>query len=113
MIRPPPRSTRTDTLLPYTTRCRSRAVGAGVDLALEVAQVDMRVVGLRMALGIAADLDVEAAVVLAADEFDQVGGVAEIAGVAHARGQVAAQRDDAAAAEIGRASSRERVCQYV
>src|SRR3546814_17893022 len=23
MIRPPPRSTRTDTLLPYTTRCRS------------------------------------------------------------------------------------------
>src|SRR3546814_6914497 len=37
-----------------------RAVGAGVDLALEVAQVGMRVVGLRMALGIAADLDVEA-----------------------------------------------------
>src|SRR3546814_5889963 len=60
----------------------------------------MRVVGLRMALGIAADLDVEAAVVLAADEFDQVGGVAEIAGVAHARGQVAAQRDDAAAADL-------------
>src|SRR3546814_10554369 len=25
MIRRPPRSTRTDTLLPYTTRCRSRA----------------------------------------------------------------------------------------
>src|SRR3546814_17198783 len=24
MIRPPPRSTRTDTLLPYTTLCRSR-----------------------------------------------------------------------------------------
>src|SRR3546814_3208061 len=40
-----------------------RAVGAGVDLALEVAQVDMRVVGLRVALGIDADLDVEAAVV--------------------------------------------------
>src|SRR3546814_2920301 len=60
----------------------------------------MRVVGLRMALGIAADLDVEAAVVLAADEFDQVGGVAAIAGVAHARGQVAAQRDDAAAADL-------------
>src|SRR3546814_10884022 len=24
MLRPPPRSTRTDTLFPYTTRCRSR-----------------------------------------------------------------------------------------
>src|SRR3546814_16760691 len=116
MIRRPPRSTRTDTLFLYTTLFRSvdeaevgvgvvevlgdRAVGAGVDLALEVAQVDMRVVGLRMALGIAADLDVETAVVLAADEFAQVGGVAEIAGVAHARGQVAAQRDDAAAADL-------------
>src|SRR3546814_10261148 len=27
MIRRPPRSTRTDTLFPYTTRCRSRASG--------------------------------------------------------------------------------------
>src|SRR3546814_13001260 len=60
----------------------------------------MRVVGLRMALGIAADLDVEAAVVLAADEFDKVRGVAEIAGMAHARRQVAAQRDDASAADF-------------
>src|SRR3546814_8190089 len=29
MIRRPPRSTRTDTLLPYTPRCRSRIGGAG------------------------------------------------------------------------------------
>src|SRR3546814_14748110 len=36
-----------------------RAVGAGVDLAPEVAQVDMRVVGLRIALGIAAAPDLE------------------------------------------------------
>src|SRR3546814_19547477 len=28
MIRPPPRSTRTDTLFPYTTLFRSRAVGS-------------------------------------------------------------------------------------
>src|SRR3546814_16081329 len=27
MIRQPPRSTRTDTLFPYTTRCRSQRVG--------------------------------------------------------------------------------------
>src|SRR3546814_2015029 len=30
MIRRPPRSTRTDTLFPYTTLCRSRAVAAVV-----------------------------------------------------------------------------------
>src|SRR3546814_12039407 len=29
MIRPPPRSTRTDTLVPYTSLFRSRAVGSG------------------------------------------------------------------------------------
>src|SRR3546814_13265268 len=30
MIRRPPRSTRTDTLFPYTTLCRSRRAAAGV-----------------------------------------------------------------------------------
>src|SRR3546814_2634045 len=32
MIRRPPRSTRTDTLFPYTTRCRSSAPGHGAAL---------------------------------------------------------------------------------
>ena len=57
-----------------------RAIGAGIDLGLEVAQVGQRVVGLRMAFRIAADFDVEEAVVFLADELDQVRGIAEIAG---------------------------------
>src|SRR3546814_3243141 len=34
MIRRPPRSTRTDTLFPYTTLCRSRTAGAFAALTL-------------------------------------------------------------------------------
>src|SRR3546814_3166844 len=51
-----------------------------------------------MGLGIAADLDVEVVAVHAADEGDQVAGVAELARVSHPRRQVAAQRDEASAA---------------
>jgi hypothetical protein len=40
---------------------------------------------------------VEEAVVLGADEFDQVRRIAEVTGLAHAGRQVAAQGDDAAA----------------
>src|SRR3546814_9795845 len=39
MIRRPPRSTRTDTLFPYTTLCRSAAGAGGAD-ALDRARVD-------------------------------------------------------------------------
>src|SRR3546814_18921687 len=38
MERPPPRSTRNDTLVPYTTRCRS--VGKPLNQGGEVAQID-------------------------------------------------------------------------
>src|SRR3546814_8070919 len=49
MIRPPPRSTLTDTLFPYTTRFRSHLLGeyvggsavAGTDLEHVVAEVDL------------------------------------------------------------------------
>ena len=44
---------------------RDRAVGAGIDLGLEVAQVGERVVGLRMHFRIAADFDVEPVAVFA------------------------------------------------
>src|SRR3546814_20443821 len=40
MIRRPPRSTRTDTLLPYTTRFRSGDPGRGLERAIAVPQVD-------------------------------------------------------------------------
>src|SRR3546814_6409318 len=39
MIRRPPRSTRTDTLLPYTTLFRSRALGAGPAESVAVSPV--------------------------------------------------------------------------
>src|SRR3546814_7533780 len=42
MIRRPPRSTRTDTLFPYTTRLRS---GAEIDQARRVARVERRFAG--------------------------------------------------------------------
>src|SRR3546814_2233358 len=34
MIRRPPRSTRTDTLFPYTTLCRSTLLGVGTELSI-------------------------------------------------------------------------------
>src|SRR3546814_16404744 len=101
MIRRPPRSTRTDTLFPYTTLFRSAeriAAGLAADdrhilahhLAFEriAAFEDDRVVLVRVD-GAVADLDVAAAVDV---EAVAVGVDAQI--------------------EIGRASCRERVCQY-
>src|SRR3546814_18128144 len=105
MIRRPPRSTRTDTLFPYTTLFRSNAEGA------------------RLLHG---ELDAEAP----AQGIDLVGQLAREGallddGVTHLRhhlGLPAAAEDVAdpphreaedQQAEIGRASCRERVCQYV
>ena len=51
-----------------------------------------------MHLRISRDFDMEEAIVLAADVFDEVARVVELAVAGHARGQVAAQRDDAPAA---------------
>src|SRR3546814_5320752 len=54
MIRRPPRSTRTDTLFPYTTLFRSDAVLAGDQPPLAVAGVAVRIVGRPAELGDAA-----------------------------------------------------------
>src|SRR5687767_10944924 len=78
---------------------RDRAVRAGVELALEVLEVAREAVGLRVHLGIARDLDVEPVAGFLADESDEVARIAELAHRRHARGHVAAQRDDAPAAE--------------
>src|SRR3546814_6419898 len=53
MIRRPPRSTRTDTLFPYPTLCRSaefvEAIEAGGVAAMEVLARDLRALGLYAA----------------------------------------------------------------
>src|SRR3546814_4505617 len=46
MLRRPPRTTRTDTLLPYTTRCRSGVPGDDVEVA-EVS-LEQRIVAERV-----------------------------------------------------------------
>src|SRR3546814_17695146 len=97
MLRRPPRSTRTDTLLPYTTLFRPgdlapMVVGLGHHRGFE---------HRRVAVEHALDLDGRD--VLAARDDDVLGAVLEIdipVRVQHAEA-------------IGRASCRERVCQYV
>src|SRR3546814_16168705 len=53
MLRRPPRSTRTDTLFPYTTLCRSRAVaGIAQILAERTLRQSERDRGIHAALGV-------------------------------------------------------------
>src|SRR3546814_14175351 len=102
MIRRQPRSTRTDTLFPYTTLFRSVDAAAGVAEAVDQPRLDRR-----------------GAVLEAIVEHE--GAVAEVVGqrIEFARNVV--QRIGVQDAEvlqpfrmqIGRASCRERVCQYV
>src|SRR3546814_15792277 len=125
MRRSPPRSTRTDTLFPYTTRFRHGAQSRAAILIdeSEAAKIDC----LRRARPDARDAAFEVG--------GQVGGSAEIAarsGVQDGEmrfgvdrravfkkavhhfvyGAIAADGDHQLR-EIGRASCRERVCQYV
>ncbi|KAG1385053.1 hypothetical protein G6F60_014987 [Rhizopus arrhizus] len=76
-----------------------RRIGTGIDLGLEVLQVGQRIGRLRMGFRVGTDLDAEGVAVLGADEGDQFGGIAHVAGETHAGGQVAAQRDQAVAAD--------------
>src|SRR3546814_19420085 len=103
MIRRPPISTRTDTLFPYTTLFRSLG-RRHCELAL-LALADDRLGECLLPFRRQRDQGNEAA-------FVRV-GVAELPGEpgAHMLGD----RGDVAriAAEIGRASCRARVCQYV
>src|SRR3546814_16105192 len=101
MIRRPPRSTRTDTLFPYTTLCRSEAEAGGqqvVAVAMVAAAFGREHRGLRGAALRAA------------------GAGAEQQGEGTGGGGVRRNFDHAATVaspgEIGRASCRERVCQY-
>src|SRR3546814_17144155 len=98
MIRRPPRSTRTDTLFPYTTLFRSPRRHADHDLGaakgVGLAAVNL---GDEMLYHLLGDVDVgDDAVAQGPNRLDRIGGLAH-----HQLG------------EIGRASCRESVCQYV
>src|SRR3546814_19882173 len=112
MIRRPPRSTRTDTLFPYTTLFRSDLVGVLVELTagMQLGHDDLR---RRHAL-LAVEVDRDAAAVVRhRDRAVAVQGDPDRVAPAGQRlvdGVVDHLVDHV---EIGRASCRERVCQYV
>src|SRR3546814_11733246 len=100
MIRRPPRSTRTDTLFPYTTLFRSgRAEGRGHrSLYVRSQRLSRRRPGAAAQCG--------------ADAQCQDRGAKARTGQGGAGMQMREIRGGAAE-QIGRASGRERVCQYV
>src|SRR3546814_11433393 len=111
MIRRPPRSTRTDTLFPYTTLFRFRALiedpgcpvmRKGLNLAgVEAVPVPVGADGMQVDLGIRIAPDAALAIVAPAQQLS--GGAA-----------LSQERRAALLCwVIGRASCRERVCRYV
>src|SRR3546814_12894938 len=121
MIRHPPRSTRTDTLFPYTTRFRSQPSGLrfrGLDWS-GILFNEFAVSGMVL-LGVLTAAHRRNAVVLAArnEELERLRSVESERAVALERTRIARElHDDIAhhltAPKIGRASCRERVCPYV
>src|SRR3546814_20159932 len=126
MIRRPPRSTRTDTLFPYTTLFRSNAdLAVDMDLRAAINFADIAsgltkaVQYLRKNLGMhsaqcAIDLDIP--IVPIRSEPDKTVGAQQApkpATIGAARRQFIAFVDDKPGQKIERASCRERVCQTV
>src|SRR3546814_16203512 len=100
MIRRPPRSTRTDTLFPYTTLFRSKGYA-------DVFAGDDNWRGLDVPEGDAFQWNHDSTYVRQPPYFDGVGrDTLPLTDIRNAR--VLAKLG-----EIGRASCRERVCQYV
>src|SRR3546814_20795721 len=107
MIRRPPRSTRTDTLFPYTTLFRSAAL-AGARVILVDCDLRRRASSMQFnplkSIGLAKLLEGKGT-------LDDAVFLDEATGL-----YVLPQRPDdnsTVSLEIGRASCRERVCQYV
>src|SRR3546814_15246365 len=106
MIRRPPRSTRTDTLFPYTTLCRSRSRCADPSIAVVPPRDLVRTYGEHSGVP-----PMSAAVDPAYRHYPKAvryHSLAEAGGAALKLYQLTAPD-----AQIGRASCRERVCQYV
>src|SRR3546814_18295100 len=104
MLRRPPRSTRTDTLFPYTALFRSQ-----VDLGAVIKALGLHKVRVRLHPEVA--VTVTANVARSEDEAQiqlESGRVVSTEELLRAEEAAEAERE-----EIGRASGRERVCQYV
>src|SRR3546814_18381527 len=97
MIRRPPRSTRTDTLFPYTTLFRS----AGSAICIDTRRPPIR-------LGPPLPPETLLPLRLAPQHVELF-----VRAQAHRVGEAVRHREERRYAEIGRASCRERVCQYV
>src|SRR3546814_14581888 len=109
MIRRPPRSTRTDTLFPYTTLFRSQGGPTG-----RAATMDHPMPGQPM-FGVSSESDSGAGGRVHADPPPRrvAGGADDLPSTLLLVGGAGGQPDPAGlAGEIGRASGRERVCQY-
>src|SRR3546814_11098194 len=117
MIRRPPRSTRTDTLFPYTTLFRSLASAFGLGTILGPAIAPYLILGAigKIEIGLAGPTFVFAlfglGVWLAVRRMlpDDRGGGGDGHGPATASPSIGGQ----SSGELGRATCRERVCQYV
>src|SRR3546814_20944342 len=119
MIRRHPRSTRTDTLFPYTTLFRSEVKSLAMQTAKATKDISEQITGIQSATGDAVGAirtiaDTigeihEIATTIASSVEEQEAATREISRNA----QEAAQGTQEVSAKIGRASCRERVCQYV
>src|SRR3546814_13532876 len=115
MIRRPPRSTRTDTLFPYTTLFRSVPVSEKVvAVEAEAVTIDTVLENIR-AVG---TLGPDEAVVIAPEIAGRIDSIHFGEGDEVKAGDVLVELDATTLRaeldkEIGRASCRERVCQYV
>src|SRR3546814_13766145 len=116
MIRRPPRSTRTDTLFPYTTLFRSDDLAGGVKAETRQPAED----AFRIAIAEGGD---EIGFDRRAGEECLIGpGIVEVRHRANVQADRARRYDEIGALQagvtqggrqIGRASCRERVCEYV
>src|SRR3546814_12466293 len=105
MRRRPPRSTRTDTLFPYTTLFRSACRPASGEALLAHVEELLAPALLQLRAAVAQQL-AQTLLKLVADRGESL--------LATAMGAAQRPRNDVVDdTEIGRASCRERVCQYV
>src|SRR3546814_16752191 len=104
MLRRPPRSTRTDTLFPYTTLFRSRDDARGILTCGDHAATDF----FRRVAGDALTARIHPIV---AKATDSVGVTQKYK--SFTSGSAGGELGGLLGAQIGRASCRERVCQYV